>query len=769
MKRALFLFLLVGLSAVPAVAQQGPRIADVEVLGATTIDPQRIQALSGLTVGRSVSLRLIQESIRTLWKSNLFNDVEITSRRHDGVGPDIDLIVQVEEAPVINEIRYEGSDKVKESDLRGKIGINRGDRLLDHRLFKGKVNLEEYYHERGFFLAEVNIVPASPGADSTAIVVEIDEGRKVSITGIQFVGNDAFSDGTLRDALDTEKKGSFFMFWKDGEFDEDKWRVDLAQRLPRFYGEHGYLDMRVVGDSLAVNPESGTMDLFVTVEEGEQYRTGDITIEGNSRFSRADLRRYVELVPGQVFDTKAVSKSQEEMLNLYADDGYIYAQVQPVQRPRSEEKVVDLMWQIREGNPAHVRHVRIVGNTVTHESVIRRQLFIRPGQRFRRTDVRNSLLSLEGLGFFEPGIFPQTEVVDQRTGDIDLTFEVKEKRTGSLSLGAAVGGGTGLSGFVGYEQPNLFGQAKSGRIRFEFGARNTSIELGYTEPLFLGSRTSMSVSFFNLDQNFINTSQRQKALGGAVSFSSPAPWGQATRLLYGYRLQEIDLESTIGDDDRFRDQYPRTESSVNVGIVRDTRLPRVHPIQGARHRIVAELAGGPLGGTVGFQKYEFETSWFAPTYGDRMALNLLAKTGGINPGVFVPDPEQFLLGGVQLPARGLRGYAANCVGIINRGNPIVPCGADRGNAYVLLTAEHFFKITDTIWVSAFYDAGAVWRQYRDVNFSDLLRGAGVGIQIDLPGFGPLGLDYGYGFDRLNRVGDADPGWELAFRFGQIIR
>lgn len=747
--------------------EAAPRLAGVEVEGTTVLDPQRVAALSGLPGTSFLTPRAMQEAIRTLWNTGLFDDVRIDTRP---VADGAVALITVDEAPVITGIDLQGQDKVKEKDIREKIPFRVGDRMLHHRLHRAAADIERLYEERGYYLADVSVEPVRVDADSTAVVVRIDEGRKVAIEAIQFRGNRAFSGSRLRGALDTDRKG--FWFWQQGEFDEAKWRTDLSQRLPAFYGEHGYVDMRVVADSMWVDRDRGAMQLFVTVDEGPLYRTGNIEMEGNSRFSRADLRRFLRVQPGETFNARAIEETQADLLNLYADDGYIYAQVQPIRRVRPDTTIIDLTWQIREGSPAEIRHVAIKGNTVTHESVIRRHLFVEPGQRFRRTDVRNSLLALEGLGFFEPGIVPATRVVDQQTGDIDLTFEVQERRTGSLTLGAAVGGGTGLSGFLGYEQPNLFGQAKSGRVRWEFGSRNNNLELGYTEPVFMGTKTSLSTSFFNINQRYIGTSFRQQALGGSMRLGTPLPWDEAARIFYGYTWQRIDLEATDGDDSRFRGQYPRTESSVTLSLVRDTRLPRLHPIQGARHSIGVDLAGGPLGGTVGFHKYELETSWFAPTLNDRTVLNLSLQAGGINSTGFVPLTEQYILGGVQFPSKGLRGYPENRVGVHTAGN-IFRDGEgrtdDRGNAFLLLTAEHFFKITDTVYTSVFYDAGNVWNEFRDVTFADLKRGAGVGIQIDLPGFGPMGLDYAYGFDRLSANGDRDPGWQLHFRFGNLGR
>ncbi|HEY7473138.1 MAG TPA: outer membrane protein assembly factor BamA [Gemmatimonadota bacterium] len=750
------------------VAQEpAPRLVGVEVEGTTLLDPERVAALSGLPGSTFLTPRGMQEAIRALWRTQLFDDVRMAARPQ---GDGVVAVITVDEAPVITGFELEGEDEIDEKDIREKIPFKVGDRMLANRLHQAAFDIEKLYAEKGYYLADVTLEPAAPDADSTAVRVAIDEGRKVAIDEIRFQGNRAFSGDRLRAALETRPEG--FWFWQDGEFDDAKWRGDLSLKLPAFYGEHGYIDMRVVSDSMAVDPEDGTMRLYVTIEEGSLYRTGTVDLTGNSRFSQADLRQFLRLGPGTVFNTAAVEQTQADLLNLYADDGYIYAQVQPIRRVRPDTTIVDLTWQIREGNPAEIRHIAIRGNTVTHESVIRRHLFVEPGQRFRRTDVRNSLLALEGLGFFEPGIVPTTRVADEQSGDIDLTFEVEERRTGSLTLGAAVGGGTGLSGFLGYEQPNLFGQAKSGRVRWEFGSRNNNLELGYTEPVFMGTKTSLSTSFFNINQRYIGTSFRQEALGGNLRLGTPLPWDEASRLFYGYTWQRIDLEATDGDDSRFQGEYPRTESSVSLSLVRDTRLPRLHPIQGARHSVGADFAGGILGGTVGFHKYELESSWFAPTINDRTVLNLSLKTGGIDATGFVPLTEQYILGGVQYPSEGLRGYPENRVGVHTAGNIFSDEEGrtdDRGNAFLLLTAEHFIKITDTIYTSVFYDAGNVWNRFGDVTFADLKRGAGVGVQIDLPGFGPMGLDYAYGFDRLDGSGNPDPGWQLHFRFGNLSR
>ncbi|HYO47254.1 MAG TPA: POTRA domain-containing protein, partial [Gemmatimonadota bacterium] len=322
-----------------AAQDAAPRLVGVEVRGTTLLDPERVTALSGLSGTTFLTPRAMQEAIRSLWKTQLFDDIGIESR--DAAGGVV-AVITVDEAPVITGFELEGNDEVDEKDIRGKIPFKVGDRMLENRLHQAAFDIEKLYEEKGYYLADVSLEPARPGADSTAVEVRIQEGEKVVIDEIRFLGNQAFSGDRLRKALETRTEG--FWFWQEGEFDEVKWSADISQRLPAFYGEHGYIEMRVLSDSMSVNPEDGTMRLFVTVDEGRLYRTGDSALEGNSRFSQADLRRFLRLEPGSVFNTLALEETQADLLNLYADDGYIYAQVQPIRRVRPDTTIVDLMW-----------------------------------------------------------------------------------------------------------------------------------------------------------------------------------------------------------------------------------------------------------------------------------------------------------------------------------------------------------------------------------------------------------------------------------------
>jgi outer membrane protein insertion porin family len=749
-------------------------IGGFQVEGEATLPEERVVALSGLRAGDRVTLIDLREAVHRLWEAELFQDVAADLRPDPAAAPGtVTVVLAVREAPIASEVGFTGNEEVADEKLAEALAIRPGDRILPSELAAGEAAIRELYEEEGYYLARAEARVGAPDATLRApLEVVVEEGGKVAIESIEFGGNEGLADGELRGAMETKTKG--FFWWQDGEYREEVLRTDLSERLPRLYADHGYLDFAVAADTFVVNRETGRGLLSIEVREGPRYRLGTVEIEGNTRFPSEFLSNLIESQPGEAYSEEEVEETSTALKQLYSNDGYIYAQIAPLRRRRPPEPggglpVVDLTWQIREGEPAHVQRIVITGNTITHEKVIRRNLYIYPGDRFREAALIRSLNNLRNLRYFSD-IRPDTRVVNEK-GDIDLILDVKEQRTGTLNLGAALGGGTGLSGFLGYEQPNLFGQGKFGRVRWEFGRRNNNIELSYTEPTLFDSRTSASVDFRKLNRRLVGVGFREKLTGGSLGFSTPFPWLEFTRLRMSYGLREIDLESTITGDRRF-EGFPRIESSLGLGLVRDTRDLARNSTSGTRHEIGVELTGGPLQGTTGYEKYRIETSWFMPTFNRNLVLNLRAKSGVLVESGFVPLTEQFILGGVQPPSEGLRGYPDNSVGVNTAGvrtSPITGSLNDRGNAFLLLSVEHFFRINDAISTSLFFDAGNVWSDLGSADLGEYKRGAGVGVSVEIPGFGPLGLDYAYGFDRRALDGTPDPKWQLHFKFGQFFQ
>jgi len=773
----------------------GVLVDSVEVRGNERQSADAVRAEAGIHAGQRVALRDIQRAMKRLWATGQYSDVKVYAggTPADTAQP-MTLIIEVAEQPYVTAIEFNGLEHVSGGTVRDTVGLRAGAPLQPGKVAAATSMIRRLLADKGFQVRSLKHrlepVEAQPG--SYRLVFDVEEGHRVAIAEVVFEGNEAFDDGRLRKVMGTKPEG--FFWFRSGTYDEEKLRTDLREKLPEFYGEHGYIDLQVLGDTLVVDPVSGKARLVVRLDEGTRYDLVAFEVRGNRRFATQDLERYFQQERGgilaglgfgrkgndserTVFDRAAFMKATEQVAQLYRNQGYLYAQVEPViERVQTEDgrPGVHVAWEIREGEPAYVNRVIIAGNTFTHEDVIRERVYLLPGDVYNEELLIQSYRSITGLGFFEtPGPTPQIEPTE--TGDVDITFEVKEKQTGSVNFGTAIGGLAGVSGFLGYDQPNLFGQAKSGHLRWEFGQYANNFEASYTDPALFGSRVSGSISLFDARNNFNRffsfSEGAQRRTGAGLNVGLPLPHDRWSRLSLGYSLARVTYDDESGGRTSVFAEPPGVQSTISIGLLRNTLNHPIFPTAGTSHKLQAELSGGPLGGDGDFQKYTASGSWWVPvgqlgggSPGSRpilFALGLSAEGGAIFGAESSLERfpfERFWMGGVQF-GRPLRGYEETTItptGYHRSGT--VPLEERFGDAYMRLSAEYAVRVNDNLSLSAFYDAGRVWRRPSDVNPTRLLRGAGIGAVLVTP-FGPLGLDYAYGFDKDK------PGWQLHFKMG----
>jgi outer membrane protein insertion porin family len=364
---------------------------------------------------------------------------------------------------------------------------------------------------------------------------------------------------------------------------------------------------------------------------------------------------------------------------------------------------------------------------------------------------------------------------DEETGDVDITFEVKEKQTGSVNFGTSLGGVTGVAGFLGYDQPNLFGQAKSGHLRWEFGRYSNNFEASYSDPAIAGTRYSGSLSLFSSRDRFFTFSEGQRRRTGVGLRVGVPFWGSRfTRLSVGYSLSRTTYEEFDSEtQSSLFSLPPGVQSTLSLTLDRTTTDHPLFPTVGTRAEVAADVNGGLLGGDGQFQKVTATGEWWVPVGrlggsapGSRpiqLTLGLAAEFGALFGDASRFPFDRFWMGGVQF-GRPLRGYDETTItpgGYISRDAPGVALDERFGDAYMRLSAQYAIRFNDNISVGLFYDAGNVWRKPADMNPTRLLRGTGIGLTLVTP-FGPLGLDYAYGFDKR------PAGWQLHFKFGQLF-
>jgi len=546
---------------------------------------------------------------------------------------------------------------------------------------------------------------------------------------------------------------------------------------------------------MVVDDVTGKARLVITVDEGQQYRLGEFEIRNARRFASDELRRFVEQERGGLlralgisigggprslegaFDRPAFDLGLSQAEQLYRNRGYLYARInQVIERVPAETAggtpTVNVAWEVVEGQPAYITRINIAGNTFTHDEVIRSQILVIPGDVYSEEMLIESYRRISALGFFEtPLPFPSISP-DEQTGDVEITFHVQERQTGSINFGTAVGGGSGLAGFLGYDQPNLFGQAKAGHLRWEFGRFSNNFEASYSDPAIMNSRVSGALSLFSSRDRFFTFAEgRRRRTGAGLRAGLPVPGDLRSRMTVGYQLSRTTYEEFDQDEQgSLFSLPPGLQSTVTLGLLRSTVDHPIFPTVGTRQEFEVSLSGGPLGGDGQFAKYTLGGAWYVPVGslgGDqpgggpiRFTLGLQADAGFIVGDASRFPFDRFWMGGVQF-GRPLRGYDETTItpfGYIDRGTN-VPLERRFGDAFLRLSAEYAMRMSDNISLGLFYDAGNVWREPREINPSRLARGAGVGVTLVTP-FGPLGLDYAYGFDRTV------PGWQLHFKFGQ---
>ncbi len=780
---------LTGTAQAPGGQEQLVRIDSLAVRGVRRLASADVVGVSGIRPGTLNSWIDIQRAIKNLWATGQYEDVSV---KLDESGGRNTLILEVTERNVTRLVRITGLESVSESEVMEEAGLEEGVPVSRNRLAKAQGFIREELRRQGvpFARIEERLEPVPGEEGRVDIVLEVDEGQKVTVSEIAFSGNERFSDEELRGAMTTKSEG--FLWFRGGEYDDLNFEMDLAESLPRRYRQHGYLDFQVLGDTLIVDPTSGKARIETRVDEGAQYRLASFEIEGNTAFETEQLQAYFKEDSGgllsalgigrdqdqdgeRVFDAIGFEEAAQQVRELYSNEGYLYAQVEPFWERTDEEvdehPTIRAGWRINEQSQAYVNRIIIEGNDFTYDRVIREKIFLLPGDVYSQSRLLQSYQNIQSLGFFETPM-PAPEIRPTETGDVDIIFTVTEKQTGSVQFGTAVGGGVGLSGFLGYDQPNLFGQAKAGSFRWDFGRYIRSLTLTATDPALFQSTVSGSISLFNSTDRFFQfaTGRRRRA-GFTTRVGVPFPGSLRTRVFFGYSLSRTRYEQfNNADDTSLFGLPPGTLSSFSVGITRRTLNHPLFPTSGSMQTLNAELNGGPLGGAGDFVKHTAETQWMIPIgslggdgatpSGVQFALGLSMRGGALFGDASRFPFESFWMGGVQF-GQPLRGYDETSITprgyFPERGGGIAQIER-LGDAYFSATAEVKTVINSNIGLSAFFDAGNLWADPGDLNTSKLFRGTGFGVQLMTP-FGPLGVDLAYGFDR------AEPGWQAHFKMG----
>jgi outer membrane protein insertion porin family len=644
------------LPAVPAPAPVERTIRSVTVHGNQRLEPETIRAYANLTPGQNYTRTSLDQAIKDLYATGLFNDVNITGTETG------DLVINVRENPVINRVILEGNKRLKEDKIMPEI------KLAPRQIFtRAAVRADvdrilDLYRRQGRFAARVDPKIVQLDQNRVDIVFEIHEGDLAKIRAINILGNKAFPDARLRKEMYTRQAGGVLGFLKSNDtYDPDRLAAD-QQKLRAFYLTEGYADFRVVQALAELTPDRRDFVITYVVDEGPRYHFGTIEADSALRdFPNAKVLQIAKIKPGTWFDAKQVEDAVTNLNEAAGNVGYAFADINPAYDRDADKKLMNLTFKVGATPRVYVERIDITGNTSTRDKVIRREFRLNEGDAFNAQKVKRSQDRIQSLGFFDD----KFEIKQSEGSAPDraiLTANVQEKPTGQLQLS---GGYSSLERWIiqlGLSQNNFLGKGQSLDAQVNWSLFSKSIQAGFTDPYFLdksilfgGELFRSDYNSFNFINNNRNTTYRQVSTGGRLRLGFPLSeyWNIGTR--YQLSRDKITLDqSTFFTDfnhngvldgnecDPFKagsflcDQIgARTTSLIGVSTVYDD-TDGIHPTRGQQLTFSEDFAG--LGGDVRYLRTQAYATKYK-SFGDWI-LSMHGEGGYIKPLQTAPRPGQ---------------------------------------------------------------------------------------------------------------------------------
>ncbi|MBB5282409.1 outer membrane protein insertion porin family [Rhabdobacter roseus] len=805
-------------------------IAEVTVSGTQFLDPNSMISISGLRAGDKIRVpgQAVTSSIKKMMDFGTLDDVEILATKVEG--EKIWLNIHIKERPRLYKVTFAGIRKGERETLNDKVKLIKG-RVITPTVIKNtQLVIKKFYMDKGFYNTKVKVVqiPDSTRGQAT-LNFTIDKGSKVKIQQIDIQGNEAIADSKLKRKLKGTKEKKLWHLFTPSKFIPKKYEED-KEKLIAFYRKNGYRDATIEFDTVR-DAGNEMLSIVLKIDEGPKYYYRNISWEGNYLHPSEKLNRILGLEKGDVYNPEELDKKLNgipggDVSSIYMDDGYLYFRVNPIEKA-VEGDSIDIELRIYEGKQATINRIMLNGNTKTSDRVVLRELFTLPGQKFSKTELINTQRQLSQMGYFDPEKIQINPIPNQGDGTVDIEYTVEEKPSDQIELSGGWGGYIGFVGTLGLVfnnfsirnipnrstwRPLPSGDGQKLALRFQANGRQfQTYSLSFSEPWFGGkkpinfgvalTRTVYRISDINSFYTTGSTASLNNFLGSYYNNGITFSLGRRLQVpdrfmvlshslsLQRYRLEDLDFfnigyrngrstnvtfNTTLSRNTLDQLQYPRSGSSIALS---GTFTP---PYSVLRQNGSSDSQDKFK--LVEYHKWMFDGTWYASITG-KLVVSARAHMGFL--GRYNKDTEispfgRFIVGGSGLAGQGafaladqdivgLRGYEDRKVGPLNQSGNLTGGG---GVVYNKFVTELRYPVSlnpqATIFVLGFLEGGNNWGNYREFNPFDLKRSAGVGARIFMPAFGLLGIDWGYGFDRIQGASQRSGG-QFHFTIGQQIR
>ncbi|UCF88891.1 MAG: outer membrane protein assembly factor BamA [bacterium] len=722
-------------------AHAAPVVTDIRIEGNQRVDSSSITKALSIGIGDPLSDSLVTLSVRNLYRLGVFSRVAIEESPSES---GVDLVVKVAEFPMVRRVEFVGRKAVEEVELKKVLQLKAFSFADPGKLNEDVKALKAVYSAAGYHGTVITseIREAEKGV---VITYSIRESEKSLIHEVDIVGNRNIDDHAIKKVMLTKEIGPMSFLSDSGGYDAAAAADDL-QRIQFLYMEKGFLDVRVEEPERRLHPEGRGLYLSLRVEEGPQYTLGTVSYTGDWQAPPDHARREPDIKGGDVFVRSKVLGDLRMYEDSYRDEGFAWCRIEPRFEKDPEKKTVDLNLFLRKGPPVHIRWIHVSGNTKTRDYVIRREMRIMEGDLFNQKKLDDSRRFINGMGFFS-AVDIRTEKVDE--GLADIYVRVKEGTAGSLSAGASYSSVSGLVGTLQLSLGNFSGRGQRLNLSLESGDETSTYSVSFSEPRLFSGVFSFGADLFDRTNEYSEYSQDSKGGSLRLGYRLSDTSSVSGRYRYvSYDVYDIDLDASA----IIREQEGvSTTSSLRLGYNYDTRdFPR-DPREGVNLSLTTEVAGGALGGSNDFIRYQAEGSFFTPLLGDLIGLAHL-EVGLVRPygGDDIPVTERYFMGGLYT----LRGFEYRKVGPLEDGEPV------GGTRSFLMNLEATYPLIKDAGIKGvlFLDGGNVWSEDEDVKAGDLRYGAGFGFRWSAP-IGLLRLEWGFNLDP--KPDEEQPGWEFS--------
>ncbi|MBP3419892.1 MAG: outer membrane protein assembly factor BamA [Marinifilaceae bacterium] len=826
----------------PEVFYSSPRkyvIAGVEIVGENVnyddFEKRYIIQNLGLSVGSVVKIPGddITRAIRRLYNQKSFSGATILLSKV--VNDSAYLTIQLEPAHQLSEVNFWGLKKSEETKIRETLGIEKGMQMNDFMIETIRRKVTESLEAKGYYNVDLRIVQRDDPDNKNFEIIDVyaERKNKIKIKEIEIVGNSGVKESVLKRSMKSTREKSLLNFFKSSKYVEETYEEEKYDLLDK-YNERGYRDAMIVSDSV-IPLSDKRVKIVINVDEGNRYYFNNLIWIGNTVYDSEMLNEYIGISKGDVYNKKLfndqLKDEEESLLNaFYTNQGYLFANVYPTERIVGKDSI-DIEIRVVEGAQATINRVDITGNDKTHEHVIRRELYVYPGELYSREDIMRSIHQLANLGHFDPEVLGEklTIVPNQENGTVDIGFGLKEKGNDRVEISGGWGAGmiiasVGLT-FTNFSMRNIFnfktyrplpqGDGQTFSLNAQTNGKfYSNFSVSFVEPWLGGKKpNSLSVSAFYSHQSgyssnyyrrsyYVNSggqsaadyddSQHMNIWGLSVGLGRRLKWPDDYFTMYnGLSYQHYDLKNwpyyvfengtsnnlaittTIRRSSIDNPNYTRSGSDFSLSL----SFTPPYSLFNGKNYANKNMTSEERYRWVEYHKWKFNGKVFVPLdKQNKTVLYMNAQYGYL--GHYNKDHrspfEGYEMGGdgmsgYSLYGReyiGLRGYANGS--LTNAGSSFIATASDAA-VYSKFTMEVRYPVSlkdaATIYVLSFLEAGNSWARIKDFEPFNLYRSAGLGVRVFLPMLGMLGIDWGYGFDKVPGRSDAS-GSQFHFVLGQ---